>query len=53
MDYNILKYGAMPDGITDNARAIQAAIDAAACARWRKGCDPGGQIHKRNDPLEK
>lgn len=44
MDYNILKYGAMPDGITDNARAIQAAIDAAACAGGGRVVIPAGRF---------
>ncbi len=44
MDYNILKYGAMPDGITDNAKAIQAAIDAAACAGGGRVVIPAGRF---------
>lgn len=29
-EYNILDYGAVPDGVTNNAQAIQRAIDAAS-----------------------
>ena len=31
-DFSIIDFGAMPDGITNNAEAIQRAIDAAAAA---------------------
>ena len=29
MNYNILDYGALPDGVTDNAASIQQAVEAA------------------------
>ena len=32
MDYSILRYGAVADGVTNCAAAIQQAVDAAAAA---------------------
>ena len=50
MDYNILTYGAVADGTTNCAAAIQQAVDVAAQA----GSLPGGITfkHRSQVPLE-
>ena len=41
MDYDILRCGAVADGVTNCAAAIQQAVDAAAAADVSL-CRPGG-----------
>ena len=41
MDYSILRYGAVADGVTNCAAAIQQAVDAAAAAGGALSCRPG------------
>ena len=40
MDYSILRYGAVADGVTNCAAAIQQAVDAAGAA-GALSCRPG------------
>ncbi len=42
--YNILTYGAIADGVTNNAKAIQAAVDAATAAGGGKVIIPAGRF---------
>ena len=42
MDYNIMEYGAVADGTTNNSGAIQAAVDACTEAG-------GGRVIVRRD----
>lgn len=43
-DLNILEYGARPDGVTNNAAAIQAAVDAASAAGGGRVVIPAGRF---------
>ncbi len=46
MDYNILQFGAVGDGITNDTASIQAAIDACAAAGGGKVILPGGKTYR-------
>ena len=46
MDYNILHFGAVGDGITNDTSAIQAAIDACAKAGGGRVVLPGGKTYR-------
>ena len=43
MDYSILRYGAVADGVTNCAAAIQQAVDAAAAAGGGRVIVPAGR----------
>ena len=44
MDYSILRYGAVADGVTNCAAAIQQAVDAAAAAGGGRVIVPAGRF---------
>ena len=44
MDYSILRYGAVADGVTNCAAAIQRAVDAAAAAGGGRVIVPAGRF---------
>ena len=44
MDYSILRYGAVADGVTNCAAAIQQAVDAAAAAGGGRVVVPAGRF---------
>lgn len=46
MTYNVLDYGAVGDGTTNDAAAIQAAIDACSSAGGGRVLIPGGKIYR-------
>ena len=44
MDYSILRYGAVADGVTNCAAAIQQAVDVAAAAGGGRVIVPAGRF---------
>ena len=46
MEYNVLDFGALGDGISSDTRAIQAAIDACSSAGGGKVILPGGRTYR-------
>lgn len=46
MEYNVLQFGAIGDGIANDTAAIQAAIDACAAAGGGKVTLPGGHVYR-------
>ena len=46
MDYNVLQFGALGDGLTNDTKAIQSAIDACAAAGGGRVILPGGRIYR-------
>ena len=53
MDYNIMEYGAVADGTTNNSGAIQAAVDACTEAGGGRVIVPTGRFLSRDDRAEK
>lgn len=46
MEYNVLEYGALGDGVTIDTAAIQKAVDTCFAAGGGKVVLPGGKIYK-------
>lgn len=46
MTYNVLDYGAAGDGMTNDAAAIQAAVDACAATGGGRVLLPGGRVYR-------
>lgn len=46
MTYNVLDYGAVGDGATNDAAAIQAAVDACSAAGGGRVLLPGGKVYR-------
>ncbi len=46
MEYNVLRFGAVGDGVTNDTPSIQAAIDACRASGGGKVILPGGRIYR-------
>ena len=46
MEYNVINFGAVGDGVTNDTAAIQAAIDACVAAGGGRVLLPGGKVYR-------